>query len=290
MTQVLGAHQPLGLAPIPARAAVVGGTPLLAHGIAATLEAEHQIVCVAWIPTVEAASASSCQVVATVDVVVLLTDSPSRDASLLLSRLREPVGGEAPAGDEQLPSLHRLSRLHEPVGDDDRAEVHAQPMYHRHRWSHQPPESGATPRTPKLLLLTSNQRRDELIASVQAGAAGYGILEQLAPADLREATLHLLRWGAWLCPVALEKLKDAVTGHLDSWPSRGRSVLSERELEVLRLKALGHRQQQIASTLHIAPCTVKTYIRRSCDKLEVHSYRDAIRVAIDRGLIPDRRS
>ncbi len=269
MTQVLGARQPFELAPAAARVAVVGGAPLLAHGIASTLEAENQLVCEGWIPTVEAALAGAGQVLATVDVVVLITDSPSREASLLLSRLRELVAEARPDG------------------------MPEQGQHTRHDLNGRPQEHERPPAAPKLLLLTSNERSDELFASLQAGAAGYGILGQLAPPDLRGAALHLLRWGSWLCPVALEKLKAAVAVRVEGAPAgrppRGRSTLSERELEVLRLKALGHRQQQIASTLHIAPCTVKTYIRRTCDKLEVHSCRDAIRIAIDRGLIPDRR-
>ena len=53
-------------------------------------------------------------------------------------------------------------------------------------------------------------------------------------------------------------------------------ALSERELEILRLIALGKTNQQIAEHLVIAPSTVKTYIKRMYDKLDVSSRTRAL--------------
>ncbi|HZR43539.1 MAG TPA: LuxR C-terminal-related transcriptional regulator [Ktedonobacteraceae bacterium] len=54
------------------------------------------------------------------------------------------------------------------------------------------------------------------------------------------------------------------------------SALSERELEILRLIALGKTNQQIAEHLVIATSTVKTYIKRTYDKLGVSSRTQAL--------------
>lgn len=53
-------------------------------------------------------------------------------------------------------------------------------------------------------------------------------------------------------------------------------MLSEREFEILRLIALGKTNQQIAEHLVIAPSTVKTYIKRTYDKLGVRSRTQAL--------------
>jgi len=53
-------------------------------------------------------------------------------------------------------------------------------------------------------------------------------------------------------------------------------ALSERELEILRLIALGKTNQQIAEHLVIAPSTVKTYIKRMYDKLGASSRTQAL--------------
>lgn len=53
-------------------------------------------------------------------------------------------------------------------------------------------------------------------------------------------------------------------------------TLSEREFEILRLIALGKTNQQMAEHLAIAPSTVKTYIKRTYDKLGVSSRTQAL--------------
>jgi NarL family two-component system response regulator YdfI len=69
----------------------------------------------------------------------------------------------------------------------------------------------------------------------------------------------------------------------------GYGPLSEREAAVLRLIAAGTREERAAQELHLSRNTVKTYLRRVCAKLDAPSRAAAIRVAIERGLIPDRR-
>lgn len=60
------------------------------------------------------------------------------------------------------------------------------------------------------------------------------------------------------------------------WQESFNGTLSERELEILRLIALGKTNQQIAGQLVIAPSTVKTYIKRLYDKLGVSSRTQAL--------------
>ena len=59
-------------------------------------------------------------------------------------------------------------------------------------------------------------------------------------------------------------------------PEARNDTLSERELEILRLIALGETNQQIAEDLVIATSTVKTYIKRMYEKLDVNSRTQAL--------------
>jgi DNA-binding NarL/FixJ family response regulator len=67
----------------------------------------------------------------------------------------------------------------------------------------------------------------------------------------------------------------------------GATLLTRRELEVLRLLAEGKRQKMIARELVISPKTVATHIQRILAKLGVHSRAEAIAVAHREGWVAD---
>jgi DNA-binding NarL/FixJ family response regulator len=61
--------------------------------------------------------------------------------------------------------------------------------------------------------------------------------------------------------------------------------LTERELEVLRLVAEGHTNQEIAAVLIISPTTVKTHVQNILQKLDVSDRTQAAVYAVRCGLI-----
>jgi LuxR family maltose regulon positive regulatory protein len=63
--------------------------------------------------------------------------------------------------------------------------------------------------------------------------------------------------------------------------------LSERELEILRLLAVGHSNQEIAEILVIAVSTVKSHINHLYGKLGTHRRIQAIATARDLGLLSE---
>ena len=108
---------------------------------------------------------------------------------------------------------------------------------------------------------------------LQLGAAGY-IPKDKAPAMVVEAVQAVARGeGRWFVTMARP----------DATPPGGE--LSTRETEVLRAMARGGSNDQIAGALHISANTVRNHISSIYQKLGVHSWREAVAWAWERGLV-----
>ena len=69
-------------------------------------------------------------------------------------------------------------------------------------------------------------------------------------------------------------------------PERSRETLTEREVDVLRLLALGKANKEISQNLSIGEQTVKTHVSHILEKLGVPSRTQAALYAIRSGLVP----
>jgi two-component system response regulator NreC len=61
--------------------------------------------------------------------------------------------------------------------------------------------------------------------------------------------------------------------------------LSDRELEVLRLIALGHTNSEIAEQLHLSVRTVESHRAHIQQKLRLTTRSELVRYALERGLV-----
>jgi DNA-binding CsgD family transcriptional regulator len=73
-----------------------------------------------------------------------------------------------------------------------------------------------------------------------------------------------------------------------SRPTPELSVLTRRELEVLRLLACGHSNSELAGLLHIGEGTVKTHVARILAKLGLRDRLQAVVLAYETGLVEPR--
>ncbi len=147
-------------------------------------------------------------------------------------------------------------------------------------------------RAAKVLVLTEIDGRDAMIATLRIGVHGYGISTNLSPEDLRDAVTAVARWGFWACPQTIQQLVDAALQAISTPPTpwARETPLSNRESEVLALAADGAGEEYIAEALCLSRNTIKTYLRRIRDKLQVESRADAVSVAQERGLLVRRSS
>lgn len=124
----------------------------------------------------------------------------------------------------------------------------------------------------KVLMLTISQNDDDLIDAIVAGANGY-LLKNAEPDALRNTIQQIVAGNAVLAPEITSKVLQAVRR---AKTDRSRSLLSEREVDVLKCLARGQTTSQIAATLFISENTVKTHIRHILEKMEVNNRAEAV--------------
>jgi two-component system, NarL family, response regulator NreC len=112
--------------------------------------------------------------------------------------------------------------------------------------------------------------------ALAAGATGY-VLKQAADGELVEAVRLAAAGERYLNPRLGARLVAEPPGPPDH--------LSEREVEVLKLIALGYTTKQIAVQLHLSGRTVETHRSRVQEKLLLTSRSDLVRYALDHKLV-----
>lgn len=154
----------------------------------------------------------------------------------------------------------------------------------------------------QVLILTMHENEDYFLEALRLGAAGY-LLKKAAPTELHLAIEAVAQGGAFLSPglakmligqavrqqiaektpeAAEEKQEPPTRQASEEW-----SVLTQRELEVLKLVAEGYTNQQIADQLIISIKTVQAHRANVMEKLGLHGITQLVRFAIRTGLLPN---
>ena len=82
-----------------------------------------------------------------------------------------------------------------------------------------------------------------------------------------------------------EKLPQGKQSERRCRPSDKKLALTKREIEVLKLIAVGLTNQQIAEQLHISRKTVETHRSRIMQKLDIHKMSGLVKHAVQSGLV-----
>jgi two-component system, NarL family, response regulator NreC len=141
--------------------------------------------------------------------------------------------------------------------------------------------------TPRILVLTMHDDPVYLRTALQAGASGY-IVKKAADVELLNAIrvvhhggthVNLTRPGATAGSDAARRVRR------DSPAADEPKPLSRREVEVLRLLAQGHTNQEAADRLAVSVKTIETHRKRLSDKLGLKSRADLFRFAVESRLL-----
>ncbi|MCW3493636.1 response regulator [Microbacterium sp. SSM24] len=131
----------------------------------------------------------------------------------------------------------------------------------------------------KVLILTTYESDDQILAAIEAGASGY-LLKAAPRAEIVAGIRSVAAGQTALSPQVAVRLVERMRAPAVE------TVLTARETEVLRLVAAGHSNKQIAAALGIGESTVKTHLLKVFEKLGVADRTRAVTLAMERGLLP----
>ncbi len=116
---------------------------------------------------------------------------------------------------------------------------------------------------------------------LQAGVYGYILKDDDYVSRIDAIIRDLADGEVYLSPQAYAALAQAMRAE----GKEKEQLLSEREVEILRLAKRGLPNPQIAQSLHISPGTVRNHLSTIYRKLGVHSRHEALQVVDERHLI-----
>ena len=133
----------------------------------------------------------------------------------------------------------------------------------------------------RILVLTSFSGDDYVIPSIEVGAMGY-LLKDSQPEDLITAIRQVYLGEPTIDPAIAWKMIRGIS--VEKPVQSPAKLLSEREIQVLRLLALGKSNQEIAEQLSLTEVTVRTHISRILAKLGLANRVQAALYALRTGL------
>jgi two-component system response regulator NreC len=139
------------------------------------------------------------------------------------------------------------------------------------------PEIRAESPDTAIVVLTMQNEPAYARQALSAGALGY-VLKEAAETELVEAVRRAAVGDRFLNP----RLGARVAAEPPPGPPDG---LSEREVEVLRMIALGHTNAEIAERLYLSVRTVETHRAHIQQKLRLGSRAELVRYALEHKLV-----
>ncbi len=131
-----------------------------------------------------------------------------------------------------------------------------------------------------VLMLSLYPEREFALRAFKAGASGY-LTKAQAPAELLSAVKDVLSGRRYIT----KTLADELVTFIDrGQPETPHDLLSDREMEVLRLLGQGRTVSEIGESLALSVKTISTYRIRLLDKLKLRTTAELVRYAIEHHL------
>jgi two-component system nitrate/nitrite response regulator NarL len=134
-----------------------------------------------------------------------------------------------------------------------------------------------------VVILTASELDEHIYEAVKLGAVGY-LLKSLDASELFDLLQGVAQGEAAMTRAMATRLLKSVVSHAAHAECYA-ELLTERELEVLKLVAQGASNPQIAEQLTITTNTVKVHLRNILDKLHVENRTQAAAYAVRSGLV-----
>lgn len=149
-------------------------------------------------------------------------------------------------------------------------------------------ELNAVAPNARVLILTTFDSDDYLRDALGAGVAGF-LLKNAPPEEIVRAIETVHAGGGALAPEVTTRVLDAFSRRSDAEERAtprlpNGVVLSEREIDVLRLIVRGLSNREIAVHLSLSTDTVKTYVSRMLAKLGLRDRTQLAVLGVETGL------
>jgi DNA-binding NarL/FixJ family response regulator len=128
---------------------------------------------------------------------------------------------------------------------------------------------------PEMLIAVYTADSDKSIVGVVFEAGAHALILKDAPLTDLGAALEAIRAGRRYVDPALARV---------ALGTNGKPALTPRETEVLSHVADGLSQEEIGRRLSISPETVRTHVRKACDRLNARTRTHAVATALRLGL------
>lgn len=135
----------------------------------------------------------------------------------------------------------------------------------------------------RVVLLTAALQEDQLVEALRFGVGGV-VLKEMAPRLLVDAVREVHAGGRWLDKGSASRAIETLLRR-DAEGREAASILTPRELEIVRMVARGLRNRAIAEQLYISEGTVKIHLHNIYQKLEVGGRLELAVHARDKGLV-----
>jgi len=134
----------------------------------------------------------------------------------------------------------------------------------------------------RILMFSASGEDSDVLAAVEVGARGY-LVKSARTAELLEAVRRTAAGDATFSP-GLAALVLGEYRRIARDEPTTTTVLTDREIEILRMVSTGRTARQIAERLVVSHRTVQNHVQNTLRKLQLHNRVELARWAIERGL------
>jgi DNA-binding NarL/FixJ family response regulator len=134
----------------------------------------------------------------------------------------------------------------------------------------------------KVLILSTFDADSYVLQALRAGASGY-VLKDSQPQAVVSSVLAVISGERVMANAVANRVLDMLTGA--TTPKEFYDGLTVREIEILKLLAVGQANKQIAHRLHISEKTVRNHVSHMYEKLRIYDRSQAVLYAVRKGLV-----
>nr|WP_297355770.1 response regulator transcription factor [uncultured Caldimonas sp.] len=138
-------------------------------------------------------------------------------------------------------------------------------------------ELGKRPSRPRLIVLTVQDSLESIRAAIELGVDGY-VLKSSALHELELALRSVVKGQSYFSPAVTKRLAD-------SRERPAAAALTERQLQILKLIAIGYANKEIGYTLGLSAKTVTVHRARIMDRLNIRDVAGLVLYSVRHGLV-----